>query len=70
MRPTTDAIAAVLGAFRGEILQVPPQVSAVKVDGARAYDLARDGEEFELAARPLWVETLNLVERPDADHVI
>lgn len=69
-RPTTEAIAAALDGFRGEILQVPPQVSAVKVEGARAYDLAREGESFELAARPLWVESLELIERPDADHVI
>jgi tRNA pseudouridine55 synthase len=69
-RPSTEDIAEALAAFRGEILQVPPQVSAVKVDGARAYDLAREGEVFELAARPLWVESLELIERPDADHVV
>ena len=70
LRPTTEAIKAALAAFRGEIMQVPPQVSAVKVDGARAYDLAREGEVFELAARPLWVDSLELIERSDADHVI
>lgn len=59
-RPTAEAIEAALPAFRGEILQVPPAVSAVKVDGARAYDLAREGEAFTLAARPLWVEELTL----------
>ena len=42
-------------------MQVPPAVSAVKVDGARAYDLAREGEAVELAARPLWVESLDLL---------
>ena len=42
-------------------MQVPPAVSAVKVDGARAYDLAREGEVVELAARPLWVEELDLL---------
>ena len=61
-RPTMDMIEAALPAFRGEILQVPPTVSAVKVDGARAYDLAREGEDFTLAARPLWVEELTLTE--------
>lgn len=61
-RPAADMIEAALPAFRGEILQVPPAVSAVKVDGARAYDLAREGEEFTLAARPLWVEELTLTE--------
>jgi len=59
-RPTAEAIEAALPAFRGEIMQVPPAVSAVKVDGARAYDLAREGEDFTLAARPLWVEELTL----------
>ena len=61
-RPTADMIEAALPAFRGEILQVPPAVAAVKVEGARAYDLAREGEAFTLAARPLWVEELTLVE--------
>lgn len=59
-RPTAEMIEAALPGFRGEILQVPPAVSAVKVEGARAYDLAREGEEFTLAARPLWVEELTL----------
>lgn len=67
-RPSDDDIRAALGTFRGEILQVPPQFSAVKVEGARAYDLAREGEKMELAARPLWVESLELTARPDADH--
>lgn len=67
-RPTDAAIEAGLGAFRGQIRQIPPQVSAVKIDGARAYDLARAGESFEIAARDLWVERLDLVARPDADH--
>jgi tRNA pseudouridine55 synthase len=69
MRPTDAEIAAALGAFRGEIEQVPPQFSAVKVDGERAYDLAREGEVMNLAARPLWVERLEVIGRPDADHV-
>ena len=68
-RPTDAAIAAALSAFRGDILQVPPQFSAVKVDGERAYDLAREGEAMDLAARPLWVERLEIIARPDADHV-
>ena len=68
-RPTDAEINAALGAFRGEIAQVPPQFSAVKVDGERAYDLAREGEVMDLAARPLWVERLEMIGRPDADHV-
>ncbi|MDZ4088672.1 MAG: tRNA pseudouridine(55) synthase TruB [Tabrizicola sp.] len=69
VRPSDDQIEAALGAFRGDILQVPPQYSAVKVDGDRAYDLAREGEVMDLAARPLWVERLDFLGRPDADHV-
>ena len=68
-RPTDAQIEAALHAFRGDIQQVPPQYSAVKVDGDRAYDLAREGEVMDLAARSLWVETLTLLGRPDPDHV-
>lgn len=69
MRPTDDEIKAALGAFVGDVMQIPPQFSAVKVDGVRAYKKARDGEEMDLAARPLWVEELLMTDRPDADHV-
>ncbi len=69
LRPTDDAVAAALAPFRGEILQVPPAYSAVKVAGERAYDLARAGEAPDLAARPLWVESLEMIARPDPDHV-
>jgi tRNA pseudouridine55 synthase len=68
-RPSDAQIEAALHAFRGDIAQVPPQYSAVKVDGDRAYDLAREGEVMDLAARPLWVESLTLLDRPDPDHV-
>ncbi|WP_149139959.1 tRNA pseudouridine(55) synthase TruB [Gemmobacter caeruleus] len=68
-RPDDAAIAAALAGFQGDIMQVPPQFSAVKVEGERAYDLARDGVEMDLAARPLWVERLEMIGRPDADHV-
>ena len=67
-RPTDEDIKAALGQFIGEIEQVPPQFSAVKIDGERAYKKAREGETMELAARPLWVEELLLADRPDADH--
>ncbi len=69
-RPTDDEIKAALGRFVGDIMQVPPKFSAVKIDGQRAYALAREGEEFEVAARPLWVEELIMAGRPDADHVV
>ncbi|MDP2061878.1 MAG: tRNA pseudouridine(55) synthase TruB [Phaeovulum sp.] len=67
LRPTDAEIAAALPAFRGAIQQVPPQFSAVKVEGERAYDLARSGETMDLAARPLWVESLKVIARPDPD---
>jgi len=51
-RPGREAIAALLPSYTGTISQVPPRYSAIKVDGERAYDLARDGEIVELAARP------------------
>ncbi|MEQ8899076.1 MAG: tRNA pseudouridine(55) synthase TruB [Roseovarius sp.] len=68
-RPDDEAIKAALSPFVGEIMQVPPKYSAVKIDGQRAYKLARDGEEVEIEARPLWVEELVMTDRPDADHV-
>lgn len=61
-RPTRQEIEAALPAFRGQIEQVPPQVSAVHVEGERAYDLAREGVAMDLAPRPLWVERLVLIE--------
>ena len=70
LRPTDDEIKQALLPFVGEIMQVPPKFSAVKIDGQRAYKLARDGEDVELAARPLWVEELVLVDRLDPDHVV
>jgi tRNA pseudouridine55 synthase len=69
LRPADAEIAAALARFRGQIEQVPPQYSAVKVDGERAYDLAREGEAMDLAPRPLRVESLSVTGRPDADHV-
>ena len=70
LRPTDAQIEAALAQFRGDIMQVPPAFSAVKVDGERAYDLARDGESVTLDARPLHVRELTLVARPDADHAV
>jgi tRNA pseudouridine55 synthase len=65
-RPSPEALEAALEAFRGDILQVPPQVSAVRVEGERAYDLARGGIEMDLAARPLHVDRLEVI-AADAD---
>jgi tRNA pseudouridine55 synthase len=68
LRPTDDAVRAALTAFRGPIQQVPPAYAAVKVQGERAYDLARRGETVEVAAREVRIDALELVARPDADH--
>jgi tRNA pseudouridine55 synthase len=65
LRPDRAAIEALLPQFHGEIMQVPPAYSAIKVDGARAYDLARDGETVVLEARPVFIDSLKLIEMPD-----
>ena len=67
-RPSADAISAALPRFVGQITQVPPRFSAVKIDGERAYDLARDGEPVEIAARPVEIHRLELIETADQDH--
>ncbi len=59
--PTRAQVEAALGAFRGEILQMPPQVSAMRVGGRRAYEMAREGEHAPLKARPVEIHELNLV---------
>ncbi len=64
--PARRAVEALLPSFTGEILQVPPQFSAIKVEGARAYDLARSGEEVVLEPREVLIEDLALVDMPDA----
>jgi tRNA pseudouridine55 synthase len=69
VRPDIEAVRAALPAFVGEIDQVPPQFSAIKVDGQRAYDLARDGAEFELASRRVTIHAAAVTDAPDADHV-
>ncbi|MCS6780861.1 MAG: tRNA pseudouridine(55) synthase TruB [Geminicoccaceae bacterium] len=67
-RPSDAEIEAALPAFRGEILQRPPTFAAVKVQGERAYDLARRGEPVLLEPRPVRIDELRLVGRPDPDH--
>ena len=65
-RPDRAAVEALLPRYTGTIMQVPPKFSAIKVDGERAYDLARDGEAVELAARPITIDKLTLVEFSEA----
>lgn len=69
-RPSDEELARALRGFTGDIMQTPPQFSAVKVDGVRAYKRARDGDVMELAPRPLRVESLELLERPDPDSAV
>ena len=69
-RPTPEAVRALIPRFSGLIEQVPPRFSAVKIGGERAYDLARDGEVVELAARPIEIHHIELVDTPDPDHSV
>jgi tRNA pseudouridine55 synthase len=69
-RPGEADIRNLLPRFTGTIAQVPPRFSAIKVEGERAYDLARDGEAVELEARPVEIARLDLVGLPDADHAM
>jgi tRNA pseudouridine55 synthase len=70
MRPTDAAINAILPHYTGVIEQLPPTYSALKINGERAYDLARAGEEVVLATRPVVVHRFTMRERVDADHAI
>jgi tRNA pseudouridine55 synthase len=69
-RPSRAAIEAMLPRFTGAISQVPPRFSALKVDGARAYALAREKEDFELTPRQVEIARLALIEQPDQDHCV
>ena len=70
IRPTDDQIRAALPAFQGDIMQVPPIFSAIKVAGERAYDMAREGRAPVLEPRPARVDRFELIDRPDADHAV
>ncbi|MBA3576971.1 MAG: tRNA pseudouridine(55) synthase TruB [Sphingomonas sp.] len=61
VRPSPEAVEAILERFRGEIEQVPPAFSAIKVGGKAAYSLARAGEDVELASRRVTVHELNIL---------
>lgn len=70
LRPDRNAIMEVLPTYVGEISQVPPAYSAIKINGERAYDLARDGEAVFLEARTVVIHGLTLVETPDRNAAI
>jgi tRNA pseudouridine55 synthase len=69
VRPSPEAASEALKAFIGRIEQTPPIFSAIKVDGERAYNLARDGVAFDLAPRAVVIHTAEVVDAPDADHL-
>jgi tRNA pseudouridine55 synthase len=69
-RPAADQIEAMLPRFTGTIMQVPPAFSAIKVNGERAYDIARDGETVELAARPITIHSLVMVSSTEDEAVL
>ena len=69
LRPAPAEIESFLPRFVGEILQTPPTFSAIRIAGARAYDLAREGETFEIEPRPIHVYRLELISA-DPDHAV
>lgn len=68
--PALPDVESAMGAFVGQISQVPPTFSAIKVDGQRAYDLARDGEEVTLQARNVVVHDLKIIDMPDDETTV
>ena len=69
-RPDDDKISALLPKYTGFIEQKPPNYSAIKVNGVRAYNLARSGKQLKLRARSLFVKELKFLERVDEDHAL
>ena len=67
-RPRRDEIVGVLARFTGNIMQRPPDYSAIKINGERAYRRAREGREVRLSPRPVSVERLELCQLLDEDH--
>ena len=70
VRPDAEAIRAALPGFLGFVEQIPPQYCALKINGERAYDIAREGEVVDIAPRTVRIDRLELIEMPDADHAV
>lgn len=70
LRPTRAAIEALLPQFVGEVMQTPPQFSAIKIAGERAYDLARSGEVVEIQPRLVHIHALRIVDMPDGNSTV
>ncbi|GLQ05194.1 tRNA pseudouridine(55) synthase TruB [Sneathiella chinensis] len=69
-RPTEADILAALPGFIGQITQIPPAYSAIKINGERAYKLARKGDDVDIPAREVMIYDLTLSQLPDADHAV
>ena len=69
-RPGKDDVLELLSKYTGTIEQTPPQFSAIKIDGNRAYDLAREGESLDIPSREVEIHRLDLVACPDDDTAI
>ncbi|MDX1738731.1 MAG: tRNA pseudouridine(55) synthase TruB, partial [Alphaproteobacteria bacterium] len=68
VRPSEENILEAIPEFIGDLMQIPPKYSALKIDGQRAYDLARAGEDVEMKPRPAYVQDLKLLKVLDKDH--
>jgi tRNA pseudouridine55 synthase len=69
VRPSIEATQAALPHFVGDIMQEPPIYSAIKIDGERAYDLARDGVDVKMTPRQVRIYSAFVAEAPDCDHI-
>ena len=69
-RPVKEDIISILPHYIGTILQTPPQFSAIKIDGNRAYDLAREGEKIEIPAREVEIDSLELIDMTPEGNAI
>jgi tRNA pseudouridine55 synthase len=69
-RPDLDAVEAVLSQFTGRIEQVPPKFSAIKINGVRAYDLARAAKDVPVTSRIIEIHDIRVAATPDADHTV
>jgi len=70
VRPTAEDIQAVLSEFEGEITQIPPVYSAIKIDGKRAYKRARANEDVEMPSRVVQIDSVTLIEMLEPDLAV
>ena len=70
LRPSAAEVAAVLPRFTGEIMQLPPMYSAIKIKGQKLYDIARRGGEVERKARKITIHSIDYLRREGSDHIL